>query len=172
MPNEDVLKKEARANFESLVSELMPRPKRQHRRTKADHGLPPDEQLFPLAKNCVENQRKLWPDVAIYDLLQLPAQSVVREMVQNFKRRHRGNQIHTSAVQRFQRFCRALGSVYARCSCDNSSPASIRDQLVNALRRAKENVRFIPWEFVFANCSVSGRDSSRRGYRSKQSVST
>jgi hypothetical protein len=52
---------------------------------------------------------------------------------------------------------------YMRYSCDNSSPVSIIDQMVNCLDKARQEDRFIPWAYVFCDYSVSGLDASRRG---------
>jgi len=56
-----------------------------------------------------------------------------------------------------------LAGSYNRYSCDNSSPKSIIDQMVNALEKAKQENRFVPWSYVFADYSVSGLNPSRRG---------
>ena len=70
----------------------------------------------------------------------------------------------TTTMDRSHRFQLKLAAAYARYSCDNSSPTSIVDQMVNCLHKAHAEGRFIPWEFIFTDYSVSGLDSSRRGY--------
>ena len=39
------------------------------------------------------------------------------------------------------------------------------DQLTKAMRMAKERGCFVPWTYVFADASVTGRTQLRRGYR-------
>jgi DNA invertase Pin-like site-specific DNA recombinase len=58
----------------------------------------------------------------------------------------------------------SLACLYARFSCDKSSPASILDQMRKVLHKARDEDRFIPWEFVFADYSVSGLQANRNGY--------
>jgi len=73
-------------------------------------------------------------------------------------------------VPEFQKLCPKIGGSYNRYSCDNSSPTSINDQMVNSLRKAREEKRFIPWSYVFCDYSVSGLDSSRQGYASYKAI--
>jgi hypothetical protein len=73
-------------------------------------------------------------------------------------------------AEAFFKYCTKFGGNYDRFSCDNSSPTSINDQLVNALAKAKLENLFIPWVFTYADFSVSGLDSSRRGYSSYKEV--
>jgi hypothetical protein len=86
-------------------------------------------------------------------------------MVAQYKACHQGQKVEVSAVlSRYGDAQIKCAAAYARYSCDNSSPTSILDQLVNVLNKAHEQGRFIPWEFVFTDYSVSGLDSGRRGY--------
>ena len=64
----------------------------------------------------------------------------------------------------------SCGGNYDRYSCDNSSATSILDQMARALEKAHREDRFIPWEYVFADYSISGMDTSRQGYASYKAV--
>ncbi len=55
-----------------------------------------------------------------------------------------------------------LAGSYNRYSCENSSPTSVLDQLVNSLNKAQAEERLIPWQYVFADYSVTGLDASRQ----------
>jgi hypothetical protein len=143
----------------------LPRPARHPRKSKADRGLPPDEEeLATLATAYLERQRKLWPKLVDAGLLPEPSPAVVRHMVEDFKHRHRAGDVDVAGVLPFAKFCRKLAGSYSRYSCDNSSPTSVLDQMVNCLKKAHEEERFIPWQHVFADFSLSGLDSSRQGY--------
>lgn len=144
----------------------LPRPKRRRRRSKADRGLPPDEELGRLATEYLERQRKNWPEIARAGLLPEPSPSVIQAMVDDFKRRHRGGEVDPQCVTPFLKFCTKLGGNYDRYSCENSDPKSIIDQMVNCLDKARIEDRFIPWFYVFADYSISGLDASRQGYSS------
>jgi hypothetical protein len=123
----------------------LPSPECRKRRPKADRGLPPDEELAKLAKAYLERQLKRRPKIVAAGLLPEPADSVVRQMVEDFKERHRTAHVDVEAVRPFLTFCRKLGGSYNRYSSDNSSPTSALDQMVNALDKAHAEERFIPW---------------------------
>ncbi len=59
-----------------------------------------------------------------------------------------------------------LAAVYPRYSDDNSQPKSISDQARGALNRAKEQGRFIPWCYAFADYARSATYGIRQGYSS------
>lgn len=148
----------------------LPRPPRQKRRAKAERGLPPDEELAKLAAAYLERQRKHWPKLVEAGLLPAVIDKLVRQMVEDFKARHRTGKVDPNEVSLFLKFCPKLGGNYNRYSCDNSSPTSIIDQMVNVLDKANAEGRFIPWLYVFCDYSVTGLDAARQGYASYKGV--
>ena len=155
---------------ETDVGALLPRPKRRRKRSKVDRGLPDDRELARFATAYLEKQRKLWPKVAEAGLLPEPSPEVINQMIEGFKDRHRGVSASPESLRRFKEFCGKIGGSYNRFSCENSSPTSITDQMTNALDKAKSEERFIPWEYVYADFSVTGLDASRQGYSSYKDV--
>ena len=155
---------------DNFSDQLLPRPKRKRRRAKSERGLPPDEELMELAKTYLELQRKLWPAIVKAGLLPEPTTEVFAEMVNDFRSRHQAGDADVTAIQRYLKFCASLAGLYTRYSCDNSSTTSILDQTVNCLSKAQQEGRFIPWEYVFADYSVTGLDASRQGYTSYKTV--
>jgi hypothetical protein len=103
-------------------------------------------------------------------LLPAQTQEVITAMVDEFKVRHRTGTVDPGQAKVFLKICPKIGGNYNRYSCDNSSPTSITDQMVNAFRKAHEEGRFIPWCYVFCDFSVTGLDSSRQGYVSYKAV--
>ena len=148
----------------------LPRPKRRRRRARADRGLPPDEELVSLARTYLERQRNLWPEIVQACLLPEPTEAVLGVMVEDFKERHRGAKVDPEHVRVFLKFASKLGGNYDRYSCDNSSPLSIIDQMVNCLDKARAEGRFIPWAYLFADYSITGLDASRQGYSSYKAI--
>jgi hypothetical protein len=148
----------------------LPRPKRQRRRAKADRGLPPDAELAKLAVAYLNRQRKHWPKVVEAGLIPEPVDAVVQQMVADFKERHRTGKVDVAVVRRFAKLVAKLAGNYDRFSSDNSNPLSALDQMVNALDKARSEDRFIPWEYVFADYSVTGLDPSRQGYTSYKAI--
>jgi hypothetical protein len=148
----------------------LPRPQRRRRRARADRGLPPDEDLANLARTYLERQRKHWPEIVQAGLLPLPTDDVIRRMVDDFKERHRGGKVDIESILAFAKFCSKFGGNYNRFPCDNSSPLSIIDQMVNCLDKARSEDRFVPWVFVYADYSVTGLDPDRQGYSSYKAV--
>jgi DNA invertase Pin-like site-specific DNA recombinase len=148
---------------------LRPRAVRKRRTPKEERGLPPDGEIRKLAQVYLDMQRKLWPDLIQHGLLPAPSDEVLESFMLDFKRRHGGAAIEplTAAVLEA---CGQLAATYSRYSCENSRPESISDQLVNELRKAHEEKRFVPWVYVFADYSVTGLDSSRRGYTSLKTL--
>ncbi len=151
-------------------AEVLPRAVRRRRRPLADRGLPPDAELVRLFVAFVERQKKHWPDLAKLGLIPEPSAEVIQGMVDDFKSRHRGALPDPQALGQLKKRVKKLGGLYSRYSCDNSSPTSIVDQLVNILDKAKSEDRFIPWAYVFADYSVSGLTASRCGYTSYKRV--
>ena len=152
--------------------DLQPRPKRKRNRKSSDRGLPPDAEIRRLTKAYLKTQWELWPELANSEMLPKSSDAIIERMVEEYKQRHRTGRLTTDAANLFKEYGQEvlMGTVYCRYSCDNSSPLSIIDQLHNALVTAREERRFIPWEFVFADYSVSGLDSSRRGYANCKSL--
>ena len=148
----------------------LPRPQRRARRAKADRGLPPDEQLATLARAYLDRQGKHWPEIVQAGLLPQPTDDVIHRMVEDFKQRHRRGKVEVEAVRVFAKFCSKFGGNYNRFSCDNSSPLSIIDQMVNALDKARAESRFIPWSYVFCDYSVTGLNPARQGYSSYKAI--
>jgi DNA invertase Pin-like site-specific DNA recombinase len=152
------------------VDAPLPRPKRRRRRARADRGLPPDEELAKLATAYLEKQRKLWPKLVQAGLVPEPSEGIIREMVDDFKYRHRTGSVDVEAVRPFAKAAHRLGGSYNRYSCDKSSPTSILDQVVNELDKAHDEGRFVPWHYVFADYSVTGLDPCRQGYTSYKKI--
>lgn len=148
----------------------LPRPPRRPKRAKADRGLPPDKELERLAAEYLKRQHKHWPQLVKVGLLPEPTADVVTQMVTEFKHRHRTGQVDPDSLGVFRKHCTTMAGSYNRYSCDNSSPLSIIDQMVNSLDKASEEARFIPWAYIFCDYSVSGLDSSRQGYTSYKRV--
>ncbi len=154
------------------VGSPLPRPERRRRRSKADRGLPSDEKLARLATAYLERQRKHWAQAFEAGLLSDPTPEVIQIMVEDFKQRHRGASVIVETVKVFLTISAKLAGSYNRFSCDNSSPTSVLDQMVNGLAKAKSEGRFIPWQYVYADYAVTGLDASRQGYSSYKTVMT
>ncbi|MCA9054935.1 MAG: recombinase family protein [Planctomycetaceae bacterium] len=151
-------------NSDTAHSSPLPRPPRTRRRSHGDRGLPPIADLAKLAEVYLCEQRRLWPELANSGLLPEPTEDIVQQMAEDFQARHRGAVPDVNAMDPFHKLVRRLGGAYCRYSCDNSSTNSILDQMTNCLQRAQAEDRFIPWQYVHADYSVTGRDSSRVGY--------
>lgn len=148
----------------------LPRHKRRPRRARADRGLPPDEELSRLAEEYLTRQRKHWPELVKAGLLPEPTPAVVRQMVDDFKVRHRTGEVEITAVAPYAKAVPKLAGDYNRYSCDNSNPTSILDQMVKALEKARQEDRFVVWSYLFCDYSVTGLDPSRQGYSSYKKV--
>ena len=148
----------------------LPRSKRRRLRSKSDRGLPPDTELEKLAAAYLDNQRTHWQKLVEAGLLPTPNDEIVRQMVEDFKERHRSRKVDVASVRPFTKFFSKLAGSYNRYSCDNSNPNSVLDQMVKALEKAHAEDRFIPWQYVFADYSVTGLDPSRQGYTSYKNV--
>ncbi len=115
-------------------------------------------------------QSKHWPKLVQAGLLPEISDDVITAMVEDFKHRHRTGHVDPEPLRRFLKYCSKLGGDYNRYSCDNSNPKSIIDQMVNGLEKGRQEERFIPWQYVFADYSVSGLNASRQGYTSYKAV--
>jgi site-specific DNA recombinase len=126
--------------------------------------------LAKLATEYLRFQRQHWPELIQAGLLPDVSDGVITTMVEDFKHRHRAGQVDPGPLQAYVKLRVKLGGSYNRYSCDNSSPASIIDQMIHGLDKARGEDRFVPWAYVFADYSVSGLDCSRQGYTSYKSV--
>jgi hypothetical protein len=100
----------------------LPRAVRRRKRAKEDRGLPPDKEIFQLASSYLEVQRKNWRQLADYGLLPEPTPSVLQEMVDDFKQRHRTGLVNPDQIAAIERLFVNLGGTYSRYSWDNSKP--------------------------------------------------
>ncbi len=148
----------------------LPRPQRKRKRNKDDRGLPPDKELVRLAQHYLAEQHRHWPELVAQGLLPEATPAVLAEMVQDFKARHRGEAVPKDAVGAFLRTVKLLAGLYGRYSCENSDPLSILDQMTNCLCKAREEGRFVPWNYVYADYSTSGLSASRLGYSSYKAL--
>ncbi|MDB5344993.1 MAG: hypothetical protein JWP89_3370 [Schlesneria sp.] len=156
---------------DSHPNDLQPRAQRKRKRSSAERGLASDSDLADLASVYLETQHRLWPELVKKGIVPAKSEGVIRQMVEQYKECHQGHQLDASAVaNQYRDLLIKLAAAYARYSCDNSSPTSIVDQVVNALEKAHEHGRFIPWEFIFTDYSVSGLDSGRLGYLNCKSL--
>ena len=156
-------------NHQDLNSPL-PRKPRKARTAKEDRGLPPDKELIELAAEYLRVQRKHWPKIVKVGLLPDVTDDNIAAMVEDFKHRHRTGQVDPGPLRRYLKYCSKLAGDYNRYSSENSSPKSIIDQMVNVLDKAKHEDRFVPWQYVFADYSVSGLNPSRKGYSSYKAM--
>jgi DNA invertase Pin-like site-specific DNA recombinase len=113
---------------------------------------------------------KRWPKLVEAGLLPAIDDRVIAQMVVDFKDRHRGGEVDAEALRPLLKYADKLAGDYNRYSCDNSDPKSIIDQLVNVLEKARQENRFIPWQYVYADYSVSGLNPSRQGYSAYKEV--
>ena len=149
----------------SSSDDLQPRAPRKRKRSSSERGLASDHDLANLARTYLEVQHRLWPALVTQGVLSAMTDDVIQQMVVHYKECHQSQRLDvTTAMDRSHGFQLKLAAAYARYSCDNSSPTSIVDQMVNCLHKAHAEGRFIPWEFIFTDYSVSGLDSGRRGY--------
>jgi DNA invertase Pin-like site-specific DNA recombinase len=146
----------------------LPRADRKRKKDKADRGLPDDSELENLAIAYLAQQAKLWPRLAAAGRIPTSTPAVIASMVDDFKRRHRGESVDAAqAKSEASRVdAKRIGGAYVRYSCDNSTPHSNVDQLTNCLKKAAEEGRFILWCYIYADYAVSGLDSARQGYGS------
>ncbi len=146
------------------------RTRRARRRNRLHRGLPSDEALARLAHRYLELQAKFWPKLVVAGVIPPPTDEVIAEMVQDFKSRHQSAKVDHGSLKPILDFVKSLGGMYARYSCDNSSDLSIDDQMAKILAKAFADGRFIPWNYVYCDYSVTGRDASRRGYASYKAL--
>ena len=146
----------------------LPRAPHKRRKPKSDRGLPNDVELSAFAEDFLKTARSKFPQLAKSGHLPVSSPAVVGAMVEDFKERHRGRQPDVEELKAIKLADPALKLAigYFRYSCDNSNPTSITDQMTNCVKKAAEEGRFIPWQLVYADYSVTGRDSSRLGYQS------
>lgn len=147
-------------------------PRGRPRQRDAQRGLPSLEDRVKLARAYLATQFRLWPGLSQTALLPTPDDAAgISAMAEDFARRHVAGAISDeraldATLARFGR----LAAAYLRYSCDNSSPRSLDDQLVNVLEKAARERLFVPWQLIFADASVTGLDASRQGYSSLKAV--
>ena len=147
---------------DSHSSDLQPRAQRRRKKSSTERGLASDADLTSLARAYLQLMHRLWPQLVKNGVLPAQTDEARSEMVAGFKSIHQAGHIDFPKLKRkYQVLLHSLAAIYARFSCDNSSPNSIVDQMVNALQKASEEGHFVPWEFVFADYAVSGLDSTR-----------
>lgn len=157
------------ARGETANDGRLPRTKRRRQKAREDRGLPPDDEIKRLARAYVERQAKHWPKLLEAGVV-VASDEAIAEMVEDFKHRHRTGQCDPKAVEPITAYVIKLGGSYNRFSCDNSSPNSAVDQLVNAMDKAKDEERFIPWAYVYCDYAVTGLDAGRQGYTSYKAI--
>jgi DNA invertase Pin-like site-specific DNA recombinase len=168
--NEQSTNLNGETNHQSTTAHPLPRPQRRIRRARIDRGLPPDQELIRLAQAYLQYQQKAWPELLKDGLISDASEGEILRMVEDFKQRHRTGQVETERLQSLVRRGLKLAGNYDRYSCENSNPTSILDQMINALRKARDENQLIPWEYVFADYSQSGLSSARQGYSSYKQV--
>ncbi|MFA9477410.1 recombinase family protein [Phycisphaerales bacterium AB-hyl4] len=142
-------------------------PRQRRARTR---GLPKDENLLKLARVWLTAQHKAWPQLA--EAGQIPANTpeaagqLVEQFVQRFS--SRGGKPFEHGLPQVP--WNSLGTVYLRYSSAHQNPRSLDDQLQIVLSRAEQERVFIPWEYTFADASVTGTTSRRTGYVMAQRV--
>jgi DNA invertase Pin-like site-specific DNA recombinase len=142
-------------------------PRRRPRLRDGARGLPSEEDRIKLAKAYLVTQHLLWPSLAKTVLLPSPEDAAaLKAMANDLARRHMAAEVsEQGSLNAIIRAVR-LAAAYLRYSCDNSSPRSLDDQLVNVLNKAVQENLFVPWQMIYADASITGLDASRRGYRS------
>ena len=158
---------------EEIIRRTPPRPLRDSGERKP----PADDELGRLACEYLTLQRELWPELAHADWLPEPHREVIARMVQAFKDQYVQPELDPQRLKSLERLrarlARTFGKqqpvplacCYCRYSDPNSDPVSIRDQLRNILRKARQEMQFIPWELVFADYAMSGLKCDRPGFQ-------
>ncbi|MEX0885259.1 MAG: recombinase family protein [Phycisphaeraceae bacterium] len=135
------------------------------RQPAADRGLPEPDNLNKLARVWLETQRELWPELVSSGLLPAPTDEVVEGLADEFRQGFLADRVAPVELATDAGPWEALAASYVRYSDDNSNPRSLDDQLVLQLRRARQESRFIPWAYVFADSSITATHGARRGYQ-------
>jgi hypothetical protein len=122
--------------------ELRPRAQRRPRdQAKAPRGLPHLHVVRDLAAVCLAEQRRHWPELVKRRLLPDPADpGALTSMVETFCGRHATGKL-PDLDPSLLKHVPQLAACYSRYSCDNSSPTSVADQVVNELRKARAENR-------------------------------
>ena len=158
------------AAFEAITSpeaqlELGDPPLMTRKEKQARKGLPEYHNLLALARVWLNQAHDLWPELANAGLIPPAGESSVKQLVRDFRQRFISGQVDEFITPAGRKPWTALAAGYLRYSDDNSNPRSLDDQLGKEMKKAREQGRFIPWEYVFADASVTGRTHLRRGYR-------
>jgi len=136
-------------------------PRQRKKRTK---GLPEIENLRVLARTWLEQAHKLYPDLVKVGVVPEITDANTQQLVDAFINRFVGGEPTPFEIQLDAEAYVAVAAVYCRYSDDNSNATSLDDQLSQAMQKAASEKRFIPWEYCFADASVTGRTQLRRGY--------
>ncbi|MEM9111803.1 MAG: recombinase family protein [Planctomycetota bacterium] len=133
-------------------------------RKKQTKGLPEVENLRALAQTWLEQTHKLYPDLVKSGVVPVVTESNIAQLVQAFIKRFISGVPVLFDHQLDENHYEGIGAVYLRYSDDNSNPTSLDDQLRLAIKKAAQEKRFIPWEYVFADASITAQTALRRGY--------
>ncbi|MEX0652567.1 MAG: recombinase family protein [Phycisphaeraceae bacterium] len=132
--------------------------------------MPKDENLLKLARGWLTAQHKAWPQLV--EAGQIPANTseAARQLVEQFVQGFSSREVKPFEHDLPQVPWDSLGTVYLRYSSAHQNPRSLDDQLQIVLSRAEQERVFIPWEYTFADASVTGTTSRRTGYVMAQRV--
>lgn len=136
-------------------------PRQRKKRTK---GLPEIENLRVLARTWLEQAHKLYPDLVKTGVVPEITDANTQQLVDAFINRFVSGEPAPFETQLDAEAYVAVAAAYCRYSDDNSNATSLDDQLAQAMQKAASEKRFIPWEYCFADASVTGRTQLRRGY--------
>lgn len=134
------------------------------RRRRRDRGLPKDDALRDLTRTYLENQRRLWPDLAAAGLIPEPTDAVLDSYAERFRKAFLGEEVDAGPWNHVPAGG-TRSAVYLRFSSENSNPRSLDQQLRLTLERACREQHFVPWEHVYADSGVSGTTAGRTGYQ-------
>ena len=136
-------------------------PCQKKQRTK---GLPDTENLRALARTFLEQAQQLYPDLVKQGIVPANTNATIESMVQSFVDRFTSGKPVPFEHELDPEHYDGVAATYVRYSDDNSNPTSLDDQLALAMKKAASERRYIPWEYVFADASITARTAMRRGY--------
>ncbi len=131
---------------------------------RAKKGMPSATDLRALAEVWLKTAHELYPDLVDSGVVASLDSKSIEQLVRAFARRFTTAELEPFESTLDRKKYAGVAAVYLRYSDDNSSPRSLDDQLVQAMRKAADEGRYVPWEFCFADASVTGRTHLRRGY--------
>lgn len=144
--------------------DILPRPKRKHRKAREDQGLPEDAELDVLARGYLKHAHNAWPELVKSGLLPSASDPLILQMIEQFKKRHRSGKIDVTDVNRFVKAGLLVAACYPRYSDPNSQPKSIPDQLRIAITCAKTRGFFVPWGLIVADYARRATWGRRQGF--------